>query len=76
MEFQESEKKIFLEKFENELNPTEEEFEIAVKKVRTCNDKIWEDYECNTCRCFAHDPVNCSNCEFLACNSCFLKFES
>jgi hypothetical protein len=29
-----------LEKLENKFNPTEEELETAVKKVRPCNDKI------------------------------------
>ncbi len=74
MEFEESERKIFIEKLKNELAPTEEEFEIAVLKVRPCNDKNWEDYECNTCSCFAHEPLNCTNCNFIACKSCFLKF--
>jgi len=49
IEFTESEKKIFNEKLQNDLNPTELEYEIAVKKVRPCNNNIWEDYECNTC---------------------------
>ena len=58
-----------------ELNPTEEEFEKAVKQVKPCNDKNWEDVECQNCYFFAHEPVNFSNCLFWACGSCFLKYQ-
>lgn len=49
IDFIESEKKTFNEKLHNNLNPTEKEYEIAVKKVRPWNINLWEDYECNTC---------------------------
>jgi hypothetical protein len=32
--------KIFLEKLKNEINPTEEEFETAVKNARLCNNRF------------------------------------
>ena len=50
IEFIESEKKIFDEKLQIDLNPTEKEYEIAVKNLRLCNMNLWEDYECNTCK--------------------------
>jgi hypothetical protein len=60
---------------EQDLSPTDAEYEKYVKRVKVCDSENSKEFQCNTCYHFAFDPLNCSNCEFVCCKSCFEQFE-
>ena len=76
MEFEESEKEIFMEKLKNEINLIEEEFETAVNNARLCDNKFQDNIKCNACKCFAHDPYIAQIQIFLLVAHAFLNLNN
>ncbi len=52
---------------------TEKEIEENIKKLKidSKNKDLDKEFECSICFNFAHDPVNCFDCDFKACTKCF-----
>lgn len=72
--FDELEKQKYVENVSLGLALTEKEYEMAEKKIKVCDEDLSSHFNCNTCWDFAHEPINCTNCEFVSCKSCFEKF--
>ncbi len=56
---------------------TEREIEEYIKKLKTDNEneELDKEFQCSICFNFAHDPLNCSDCDFKACAKCFDEYK-
>ena len=52
---------------------TEREIEENLKKLKIDNDnkELEKEFQCSICKDFAHEPINCVDCDFKACSKCF-----
>ena len=52
---------------------TEREIEESIKKFKIANDNIdlEKEFQCSICFSFAHEPINCIECDFKTCLKCF-----
>ena len=52
---------------------TEKEIEENIKKLKIDNEnkELDKEFECSICFDFAHDPINCNDCDYKACMKCF-----
>ena len=56
---------------------TEKEIEENIRKLKIDNEneELNKEFQCSICFCFAHDPINCVDCDFKACANCFDEYK-
>ena len=55
----------------------EQDIEECIKKLKIDNENpdLENEFECSICFCFAHNPLNCNDCDFKACQKCYEQYK-